>query len=420
MKTHFVGTTIATLALLSLIESPVLAERTAPELPLRILVTIDDESAGKSANKPYPSKNYRLRSRYQVSAAARRAASAIAAEYDIKAVDDWPIESLGVYCIVYDATLAESLPDLLLQLRRDSRVESAQEMHRFESMALPSVQYNDSYAKYQYGLESMNVSDAHKFADGKGVKIAVIDSGVDLRHEDLRRSKIRSRDFVPSDRGRSSTAHGTAVISLIVARPNNGKGIVGVAPAAELTALRACWSSNESETAQCDSFTLAKALDFLVISPPDLINLSIAGPNDPLLGRLIDKALQNGTIIVAARPNSASAENAYPAEHPGVLAVSAAPLAYHAGIVPTDTILAPGEQIMVALPDDVYDFRSGSSLAAANASGVIALLLERVTGLDSTRIAEVLRKSRFADGQDTEMINACRALAEIEIAIACR
>ena len=419
MKTHFLGTITATLLLLSLVESPVLAEQDATEILLRILVTFEDESAAKSANKPYPGKNYRFRSSYQVSAAVKRDARTIAAEYEMKAVDDWPIESLGVYCVVYEVTLAGSLSDLLLELRRDSRVESAQEMHHFESMALPTVQYNDSYAKFQHGLESMNVSVAHKFADGKGVKIAVIDSGVDLHHEDFQRSKIRFRDFVPASRGESSTAHGTAVISLIVARPNNGKGIVGIAPAAEITALRACWSSNQSETAQCDSFTLAKALDFLVSTPPDLINLSIAGPSDPLLGRLIDKALQNGTIIVAARPNSASAENAYPAEHAGVLAVSAAPLTYEAEIVPTDTILAPGEQVMVALPNDTYDFRSGSSLAAANASGVIALLLERAPGLDSTRIADVLRKSRFADGQDGEMINACRALAEVDITLSC-
>jgi subtilisin family serine protease len=210
------------------------------------------------------------------------------------------------------------------------------------------------------------------------------------------------------------------VVSLIVANPNNGKGIVGVAPAAELTAIRACWSSGDSETAHCDSFTLAKALDFVVSSPPDLINLSIAGPSDPLLGRLLDKALQNGTIIVAARPGSVDAEHAYPADHVGVLAVSAAPIAHAASAAPADTILAPGEQIMVALPNDGYDFRSGSSLAAANASGVIALLLQREPGLDATRIFDVLRKSRFANGQDSAVINACRALAEIDTDHVCQ
>jgi subtilisin family serine protease len=149
-----------------------------------------------------------------------------------------------------------------------------------------------------------------------------------------------------------------------------------------------------------------------VSSPPDLINLSIAGPSDPLLGRLIDKALQNGTIIVAAQPRSTTAEMAYPAGHTGVLAVSFGPAS-------DGTILAPGEQIMVALPDNGYDFRSGSSLAAANASGVIALLLERQPGLGSARIADVLRHSQIADGQDREVINACRALAYIDVANEC-
>ena len=406
--------------LLSLLDVPISIAQTSPEPALRILVTFADDEETRSANRPFPGRNYRYRSRYQVSAAVRRDTRDIADEYDITPVDDWPIESLDVYCVMYELNSAESLASVLQELDDDPRVESVQAVRHFESLTTPTDRYTDSYAGFQHGLESMNVLAAHSIAKGLGVTIAVVDSGVDLQHEDFLGSQIRLRDFVPEGRGSLSEAHGTAVISLIVANPNNGKGIVGVAPAVELLAIRACWGDTATEEAQCDSFTLAKALDFLVRSPPDLINLSIAGPSDPLLGRLIDKALQNGTVIVAARPRSASAENIYPADHAGVLAVSARLVAQLSNHVPGDAILAPGDQIMVALPDDGYDFRSGSSLAAANASGVIALLLERDPGLASKRIADVLRKSRFADGKDAGVINACRALAEIDIAYACQ
>lgn len=431
MKTHTIHAIAPALVLL-LAALPVPATEPAHDEFSRILVTFDDPSDSHSTSRPSPGRSYRYRSRYKVSNAAKRDARVVAAEYHMKPVDDWPIESLNVYCVVYEMAQTDSITLLLEKLRRDPRVESAQEMHYFRSMALQDSSYNDAYAGFQHGLESMNVSQAHEFANGKGVKIAVIDSGVDLRHEDLLGSQIKSRDFIPKGRRSSSTAHGTAVVSLIVANPNNDKGIVGIAPAAELMALRACWSNGDSERALCNSFTLARAMDFLIHSPPDLINLSIAGPRDPLLGRLIDKALANGTVIVAARPDlggSADLDKAYPAGYDGVLAVTAARAAsaeMSGGNAWTDTIVAPGEQIMVALPDDGYDFRSGSSLAAANASGVIALLLERMPDLDGATIARILKKSQIGNGQGndkskgSEVINACRALAEIDAASACQ
>ena len=395
----------------------------ANEPPQHILVTFDIGSAAKSTNRPAPVKSYRYRSRYHISAKVLGNAAAIAAEYDLKLIDDWPIESLNVYCVAYEAVQSTSVPSLLQKLNNDPRVESAQKMHHFESMAAAKAEYDDSYAGLQYGLESMSVSQAHAIAEGKGVTIAVVDSGVDMRHEDFLGSQIRSRNFVSENSASSSSAHGTAVVSLIIANPNNGKGIVGIAPAAELTAIQACWNNGDSEIAQCSSFTLAKALDYLVRTPPDLINLSIAGPRDALLGRLIDKALQNGTIIVAAQPGKTGTNSAYPAGHAGVLPISAAAVgnaATSADALPANQIVAPGDQIMVALPDDRYGFRSGSSLAAANASGVIALLLERAPHLDAARIADILRNSQNSNEHGREIINACRALAEIDTAYACQ
>jgi subtilisin family serine protease len=389
----------------------------------RILITFDVGKTGKSSNTPAPVKSYRYRSRYKVSAKVLGNAAAVATEYELKLIDDWPIESLNVYCVAYEAMRPMSVNLLLQKLNDDPRVESAQELHQFESLAMPLSEYDDSYAGFQHGLESMSVLQAHAIADGKGVSIAVVDSGVDLHHEDFSGSRIRYRSFVSADQESSSTAHGTAVVSLIVANPNNGKGIVGIAPAAKLTALRACWSNGSSETAQCTSFTLAKALDYLVRRPPDLINLSIAGPRDALLGRLLDKALQNGTIVVAAQAQSKNTDSAYPAEHVGVIPISAAVpgnTGASARKSPSDEIRAPGDQIMVALPDDSYGFRSGSSLAAANASGVIALLLELSPDLDAARIADILRNSQIRNEHGGEVINACRALAEIDTAHACQ
>ena len=387
-----------------------------------VIVTYSNASAGNSAVNVIPGRSYRYRMRYQVSAAARSNSEAIATDYQLVALDEWPIESLKVYCVVYRTADVGSVTTIIEKLAADPRVESVQRMHQFKGMTLESGRYNDSYAEFQYGLKSMNVSEAHQFSLGNGVKIAVVDTGIDLEHEDLAGGEIRSRNFLANDHGPASTAHGTAVVSLIAANANNGKGIVGVAPGAELVALSACWGDGLSETATCNSFTLAKAMDFLIRSPPDLINLSIAGPHDALLGRLIARAQQSGTVIVAALPYTPVGEVVYPANYPGVLAIGSARAAGEediAGDVRKSELLAPGEQIMVALPDNGYDFRSGSSLAAANATGVIALLLEVAPDLTAARIAEILHKSQSAIQTGGAVINACRALAEIEKAQNC-
>ena len=392
------------------------------DTPLRILVTFDNGSAGKSGVGLGPGRSYRYRPRYRIAPEVRRDVVALAKEYGLLTVDEWPIESLGVYCVVYEQTRAEVALKLVERLSRDTRVESVQAMRHFKGMAPSVVAYNDAYASFQHGFHSMNVLEAHRIAQGAGVTVAVIDTRIDLNHEDLSGGGIQSHDFVPADRDSSSVEHGTAIASLIAANPNNGKGIVGVAPSVNLIAVGACWTDSGSESAHCNSFTLAKALDLLIQSPPDIINLSIAGPNDPILGRLIEKALSNGTIIVAAQPNSSSLSDIYPASYPGVLAVGTAAVTPDEMISrgpAADRLFAPGEQIMVALPGNNYDFRSGSSLAAANASGVVALLLERAPDLSGERVENILRKSQSGNTNGSAVINACRALMEIDIANDC-
>ncbi len=377
----------------------------------RILVTFENPARKADAVPPVPGRYYKYRPRYVVARAAQRSAKALARDYGIRAIDDWPIESLGVFCVVYEASAAADVDALLERLRGDPRVESAQRMHEFRTTAT-AIAYNDAFVSFQHGLQAMGVAEAHGFATGRGVTIAVVDTGIDSDHEDLAGRPITTWTFLSQDRqARAIARHGTAVVSVIAANPNNGKGIVGVAPDAEVLALGACWSVGDQETGVCNSFTLAKALDFLLRSPPDIVNLSIAGPYDALLERLVARAVKSGVIVVAAR--SASGERAFPAEFAGVLAVSPAAIDFSADAVPAGVLVAPGRQILVALPNNGYDFRSGSSLAAANASGVIALLLQRAPGLGHDQLAEVLKNSQRMGGTGNPVINACRALAEI-------
>ena len=204
--------------------------------------------------------------------------------------------------------------------------------------------------------------------------------------------------------------------SVIAARANNARGIVGVAPEAKLELYVACWSQEDFETAVCDSFTLAQALDTLLENPPDILNLSLAGPEDGLVRRLLPEAHRLGVIMVAADPRATTGNQVFPASMEQVIAVGSSGASDKER---GDSISAPGEQILVAVPDDNYDFRSGSSLAAAHVSGVVALLLAVTPETDRSAVQSVLRQSQTSADDGRVSVNACAALRISDPSLSC-
>jgi subtilisin family serine protease len=388
------------IAITTIAPATTLAQDKDPERD--ILVTFEN-SAFRTSGTGAP---YRARKRYTISAEARRHAESVAREFGLEQVADWPIRSLSVYCFVYRIANRDDRDRIIEALRADTRVESAQALNVFETNVTASADYDDTYAGLQHGLGSLNLNAAHRHTRGEGVRIAVIDSNADTRHEDLRGRFRRIEDFAG---GASSIDrnHGTAVTSVIAARANNARGIVGVAPEAKLDLYVACWTRPDTDTAVCDSFTLAQALDTLLESPPDILNLSIAGPDDGLVGRLLLEAHNRGIVLVAACPDDTAGSQTFPAAMEQVIAVSSS----RTGTPPPgESVYAPGNQILVAVPDNNYDFRSGSSLAAAHVSGVVALLLAVSPNTDAARIRSVLLQSQTGAGDDRVSVNACTAL----------
>ncbi len=365
-----------------------------------ILVTF--ENTGASAASGGFGSPYRNRKRYSIAANARRSAADIQNEYALIQIDHWPIRSLAVYCFVYRVPAIQDRDRLVERLRTDPRVESVQLLQKFQTSTID--QYNDPYASLQRGLAIIAVSAAHNYSRGHGVRIAIIDSNADTRHEDLRGRVKKLKDFTGKDRERDAH-HGTAVTSIIAANTNNAKGIVGIAPEAEVELFVSCWAESDAKGAVCDSFTLAKAIDSVLTNSPQVLNLSLAGPRDPLVERLIDKALRSGIVVVAAQPTDPAHQ--FPGNMDRVIGVSSS------GQQPATSkvdLFAPGEQIVVAIPKNGYDFRSGSSLAAAHISGVVALLLSVSPDLDSEAVKTLLQKSQNNSSSDIISIDACRAL----------
>jgi hypothetical protein len=358
------------------------AAQTGPEG--YIVVTVRNPLMPLPTRAASTAHGYEAQGAYLAGSSARRTARSLATDYHLVLASSWPIATLGVHCLVYALPSGAKAASVLTALRQDRRVESAQPLLSFDTASAP---FNDPYADLQPNLQRMAIAGAHTLSRGEGVRVAVIDTGADTAHPDLRARGAIERNFVDTDdqvfRG---DAHGTAVAGIIAAVPNNHIGIVGIAPDVQLLAYKACWRIVPGDTrAVCDTFTLAQALAAAIDARADVINLSLAGPSDPLLTRLVQRALASGAIVIGAVPPH-EARGAFPAGIPGVIGVDAIEND-DAGVA---TIRAPGREVLSLAPDGHYDFYSGSSLATAEISGIVALLRSGRPHLSSAQATSLL------------------------------
>lgn len=336
-----------------------------------------------------------------------RIADGISRDYGARRLDDWPMPSLGVYCVVVRVPAGTSRDAMAKRLEADPRVSWVQPVQRFEVLA-----QDDAYQGLQSATRRLNLKAVHAVATGQGVRVGVIDTGVDASHPDLKGQLDAPQDFL-DPRAAAAEQHGTAVAGVIAARGGNGLGIVGMAPAARVVPLRACRQSEPPSTgATCTTFSLAKALQYAIVSGIRVLNLSLTGPTDKLLSILIDKAVADGAIVVASVDRRV-ADGGFPASHTKVVAVaSRAPAS-----IGRQIILAPGDNVLTTVPGGRWHYVSGDSFSAAHVSGLAALLRERRPGLKPQQFAQLLAGGSAADM--TFVLDPCLALARIDARITC-
>ncbi|MGM9488578.1 S8 family peptidase [Ideonella sp. YS5] len=352
----------------------------------------------------------------------------VARAHGLKPLDSWPIRSLGLHCATFLIPEGASRDEVLAALARDSRVALAQPLQEFGTLGAPGATvaaaiapssagkasgeqpYNDPYFPLQRGLVGFGIAQAHRCARGDGVRVAVIDTGVETDHPDLAGVPADTANFVDHDAARfQRDHHGTEVAGLIAAQPGNATGIVGIAPGAKLLALKACWERNDG-TATCNSFTLSQALASAIDRGAQVVNLSLGGPADELLTKLLRVALSRGIVVVGAVPPG-GARDGFPLGVPGVIAVQ------DLGTPSAGPVAAPGREVLTLMPGGRYDFATGTSMAAAHISGLAALMLQRQPSLDGPRIEKLLRDQ--ATSQPSTPLNACRVLEALDSHCGC-
>jgi subtilisin family serine protease len=339
---------------------------------------------------------------------------ATAAGVTIESGYDSPV--LGLRLVRLRVPAGRPVGDVLAQLAQDGDVISAQPEFVFRTIGGAGAARSGGAGVPQYAVDKLRLAEAHRIATGRRVRVAVIDTALDALHPELEGAISGSFNALGEPRP-VPEAHGTAIAGILAARAS----LKGIAPAAEVLSASAFKTSGEGG-ARSSTLALVKAIDWALASGARVVNMSFAGPEDPLLAKAIAAAAGQGLVLIAAAGNAGpGAPPAYPAAWPEVIAVTASDAtdrvyakANRGSYV---AVAAPGVDIMAPAPKESYEIGSGTSMAAAHVSGVVALLIERDPTLTTPRIRTILGRSarKPADGGGKDLgagiVDAAGALA---------
>ena len=240
----------------------------------------------------------------------------------------------------------------------------------------------------QYILQKLSLGDVHRMVTGTKVLVAVINSGIDGAHPDLdgviaarrrgRRRRQAARRTAPAWRAPSPR---TAAHRGCAARAAAGGTAFSPGPA----------------TAEGTTLNILKGLDWASQQGARVVNMSFAGPSDPAIGEALAKARTTGhRADRGGRQCRAESPPLYPGADPNVIAVTATDAddkLFPAPIAAIIAVAAPGVDVLVPAPDGAYQVTTGTSVAAAHISGVVALLLERNPKLTPADVRRILPAS---------------------------
>jgi subtilisin family serine protease len=349
---------------------------------------------------------------------ARRGAQEIAARLNARVRDVYGLFSMEATLAVFD--VAGPADVAAAAIRKDPRVIDADVNTMFETQTDPLV-------PRQYALRASGAERAHAGGlTGRGVVVAVVDAGLDLLHEDLREAVFAHETYIEGSAQVTPDTHGTEVAGVIGAR-RNGLGIVGVAAESRLVALQACTPKQPGASeSTCTAHRVARGVDASVRHRARVANVSVGGPSNRVVNRIVAAVLARGIAVVAAAGNNGpDGPRLYPAALPGVLAVGATgpggEVYARSNMRAHVAVLAPGVDLLTTRPENRYVFATGTSYAAAVVTGAMALLMQATPDLPSVLIVAALKSASVREAPTTAgRLDICRSLSFIGRADACR
>ncbi|MFB6286132.1 MAG: S8 family serine peptidase [Candidatus Bipolaricaulia bacterium] len=311
-----------------------------------------------------------------------------------------------------------------------SELDSSEAIAQNASAQQRSGRFDDPLTSSQYALDAMNARPAWTQATGQGITIGISDTGFDGTHPEIQGKTVPGKhcgsgEEIPADADATQQefAHGTHVAGIAAARGDNGAGIVGVAPDAQLMDLKVFDAERASETNGSGWVGDANVAECLIwaglIGPDgaknsgdeaDVINASwgapIPGFYDNAIKEAIDVLRANGVVFVNSMGNSSQDWITYPTGHPGVLAVGATNAQGKIGDFSTRgfmiSVSAPGVRVLSSVPTWIkqpngestgYMYFNGTSMAAPQVAGAVALLKEKFPEATPYQLQAILEQT---------------------------
>ncbi|MGH3739361.1 MAG: type VII secretion-associated serine protease mycosin [Micromonosporaceae bacterium] len=302
----------------------------------------------------------------------------------------------------FDALPAHRRPHLRGGMRTLRAVLTIVLFMAWAVLGAPGAAYADKVRSQQWQLDALRIPQAWGYADGDGAVVAVLDSGVDASHPDLRGQVLPGTDLVdPGGDGRTdAVGHGTA-IAAIIAGHNDGKGVVGIAPRAKILPVRVL----DQENRYNDPTVVAEGLRWAVDHGADVVNLSLGGaqPSEDLAAA-IQYAYDHDVVLVACAGNNVGDGDRqiwYPAREPGVIAVTGLDQSgtfWKLSLAgPQSVLAAPADQLVGATAGGGYTELKGTSFSAPMVSATAALVRSHWPDMNAANVANrLIRTARDA------------------------
>lgn len=324
---------------------------------------------------------------------------------------------------VLEVPAGETPESYIKQLMKNPAVAKAQPDYR---ITLDEVTVNDPSRSKQYALDKVLANQAWDKTMGEDVKIAIVDSGVDLSHPDLMDKLLPGVNTVEErNPPKDDVGHGTHVAGIAAAIANNNEGIAGLAPKAKILPVKVL--GDGSGTAA----SIAAGIIWAADQGADVINMSLGMyQTADVLGEAVQYALSKNVVVVATMGNDNVERKRYPAAYPGVIAVGSTDQADKKSTFSNYgdwiSVAAPGTAIFSTFPTYPvsisgtagYASLSGTSMAAPLVTGLVGLIRSQKKGLAPAEVKAILEKSaddlgtagfdkQFGHGR----INALKALS---------
>ncbi|MBL4954089.1 S8 family serine peptidase [Neobacillus sp. YIM B02564] len=320
------------------------------------------------------------------------------------------VKQLGY--IVVKLLKKNNLQKVTQAFQKNSKVLSVERSVMYKTFSVPA----DPKVNDEYHLSMLNIAKAQQLAGKKKVKVAVIDTGIDQNHPELKGKVLPAYNIInPMNHGAPDT-HGTHVSGIIAAAKGNGIGGYGINPNVEILPIDVLDRDGLTLGMTFD-YTVAQAVLYAASHGAKVINMSLGSPfPSTILKDAVDTAIQKGVTVVAAAGNDAEAYPNYPASYEGVIGVGAVnnkkQLSWFSSYGPSVDLVAPGEDIYAPIYDyekkSSFETLSGTSMSSPMVAGVASLLLSKHPNLKPAQVEYILEhtaKDLGAKGYDIKYGN---------------